>query len=199
MKALASKLVPRWSIEAVVTAAFIGALILMCMVTSLAWYSVTQFLESTRWVDHTHVVLVTLEHANASSEQALSLAQEYVITGDPTSIAGRDRAISDIESSVRELGELTADNRAQQERLAILNSRAAERIAFMNAVVIMRQTEGFEAAQRLIASGRPHGLVNQLRESVNGMADEERLLLRQRLLAAWPSRNQTRPFPQPGR
>jgi light-regulated signal transduction histidine kinase (bacteriophytochrome) len=53
----------------------------------------------------------------------------------------------------------------------------------MNAVVIMRQTEGFEAAQRLIASGRPRGLVNQLRESVNGMADEERLLLRQRLLA----------------
>ena len=183
MKTLASKPMFSWSIEDAVTAAFIGALVVMCMVTSLAWYSVTQFLESTRWVDHTHVVLVTLEHANASSDEALYLAQEYVITGDPTSIAGRDRAISEIQSSVRELGELTADNRAQQERLAILNSRAAERIAFMNAVVIMRQTEGFEAAQRLISSGRPRGLANQLRDSVNGMADEERLLLRQRLLA----------------
>jgi signal transduction histidine kinase len=183
MKSHASKLVARWSIEAAVTAAFIGALVVMCMVTSLAWYSVTQFLESTRWVDHTHVVLATLEHANASSDQALSLAQEYVITGDRTSIAGRDRAISEIQSSVHELGELTADNKAQQERLAILNARAAECIAFMNAVVIMRQTEGFDAAQRLFASGRLRGLVNQLRESVNGMADEERLLLRQRLLA----------------
>jgi CHASE3 domain sensor protein len=80
-------------------------------------------------------------------------------------------------------GKLTVDNKAQQERLAIVNSRAAERIEIMNAVLITRQTEGFEAAQRLIASGRPLGLVKQFRESLNGMGDEERLLLRHRLLA----------------
>jgi len=53
----------------------------------------------------------------------------------------------------------------------------------MNAVLITRQTEGFEPAQRLIASGRPHGLVDQFRESLNAMGDEERLLLRHRILA----------------
>jgi signal transduction histidine kinase len=183
MKTLASKLVPWWSIEDAVTAAFIGALVVMCIVTSLAWYSVTQFLESTRWVDHTHVVLATLEHANASSDEAFSALQEYVITGDPTSIAERDRAISEIQSSLRELEELTADNKIQQERLALLNSRLTERIEIMNAVLITRQTEGFEPAQRLIASGRPRGLVNQFRESLNAMGDEERLLLRHRILA----------------
>lgn len=181
MKTIASKLVPWWSIEDTVAAAFIGALVVMCIVTSLAWYSVRQFVENTRWVDHTHVVLATIEHANASSDEALAAAQEYVITGDPTSIAERDRAVSEIQSSLRDLGELTVDNKAQQERLAILKTRAADRIEIMNAVLIARQTEGFEAAQRLIASGRPRGLVNQLRESLNEMGDEERLLLRQRL------------------
>src|ERR1700688_2005417 len=97
MKTPASKLVPRWSVEAAVTAAFIGALVVMCIVTSLAWYAVTQFLEGTRWVDHTHVVLATIEHANASSDEAIAAAQEYVITGNPTSIADRDRAVSEIQ------------------------------------------------------------------------------------------------------
>jgi signal transduction histidine kinase len=182
MKTLASKLGARWPIEDAVAAAFIGALVVMCVVTSLAWYSVTQFLESTRWVDHTHVVLATLEHAGALSDEALSAGHEYVITGDPANIAERHRAISEMQSSLRELGELTADNKSQQERLAILNSRAAERIEIMNAVLATRQTEGFEAAQRLIAGGRPRALVNQLRESLNEMGDEERLLLRHRLL-----------------
>jgi signal transduction histidine kinase len=181
MKTFASNFVSWWSIEDTVTAAFIGALIVMCMVASLAWYSVAQFLESTRWVDHTHVVLATLEHASASSDKALAATQEYVITGDPTRIAERDRAIVEIRSSLRKLGELTVDNKAQQDRLAMLNSRAAERIEIMNAVISARQTESFEAAQRLIASGRPRGLVNQLRESLNAMGDVERLLLRQRL------------------
>jgi signal transduction histidine kinase len=183
MKILAGKLVSWWSIEDAVTAAFIGALIVMCIVTSLAWYAVTQFLESTRWVDHTHVVLATLEHTNASSEEALSAVEEYVITGDPTSIAERDRAISEIQSSLRDLEELTADNESQQQRLAIIDSSVTERIELMNVVLVTRQTEGFEAAQRLFASGRPRGLVDQFSKSLNEMGDQERLLLRHRLFA----------------
>lgn len=182
MKLRGRKLVPWWSVEDAVTAGFIGALVVMCIVTSLAWYSVTQFLDSTRWIDHTHIVLAALDHANASSDEALSAVQEYVITGDPASIAERDRAVSEIQSSFRELQELTIDNKAQQERLAILNSSTAERIETMNAVLITRQTDGFEAAQKLIASGRPRELVNQLRESLKQMGDEERVLLQHRLL-----------------
>jgi signal transduction histidine kinase len=182
MKLLASKHVPLRSVEDAVTAGFIGALIAMCVVTSLAWYSVTQFLESTRWVDHTHVVLAALDHTNASSDEAFAAVQEYVITGNPASIAGRDRAVSEIQSSLRELEELTIDNKTQQDRLAMLNSSTAERIETMNAVLFTRQTDGFEAAQKLIASGRPRELVNQLRESLKTMGDEEQSLLQRRLL-----------------
>ena len=183
MNLLASKLVPRRAIKDAVTAAFIAALVLMCIVTLLAWYSVTHFIESTRWVDHTHVVLETLEHAKASSDEALSLAQEFVITGDPTSIAGRDRAITDLQSSLHDLVTLTADNNAQQERLAILDSHVVARIKFINAVILARQTESFEVAQRLIASGQSRGQVNQLRDSLNVMAGEEHSLLLHRLVA----------------
>jgi signal transduction histidine kinase len=183
MKILARKLVSRLSIEDAVTVAFIAALVLMCMVTLLAWYSVTHFIQSTHWVDHTHIVLETVEHAKASSDEALSVAQEFVITGDPTSMAGRDRAITDLQSSLHDLGTLTADNSAQQERLAIVNSHAVARIEFMNAVILARQTGGFEVAQRLIASGQSRGQVNQLRDLLDAMAGEERSLLRQRLLA----------------
>ena len=124
MKPLAGKLIPRWSIEDAVTAAFIGALLVMCMVTSLSWYLVTRFLDSTRWVDHTHVVLVTLKHANAAFDEALSAAQEYVIMGNSTSVVERDRAISEFQSSLRQLGELTADNKSEQERLTIRKSQS---------------------------------------------------------------------------
>jgi light-regulated signal transduction histidine kinase (bacteriophytochrome) len=48
--------------------------------------------------------------------------------------------------------------------------------------LITRQTDGFKAAQKLIASGRPRELVDQLRESLKKMGDEERSLLQHRLL-----------------
>jgi len=49
MKTFASKLVPRWSIEDAVTAAFVGALSRNVHSHFASLYSVTQFLESTRW------------------------------------------------------------------------------------------------------------------------------------------------------
>jgi signal transduction histidine kinase len=183
MKTISSNRVPAWSAEAAVTASIIGAVIVLSFVIALSWYSVTQFLESTRWVDHTHVVLATLTHSNAEFDEALSAAQEYVITGEPTNIADRNRAVAELQSSLREVGNLTVDNRSQQERLAAVNSRVAERIEFMNVMVVTRQTAGIEGAQRLIASDRPHGLVNQFRELLDGMASEERSLLQHRLLA----------------
>jgi signal transduction histidine kinase len=183
MSTLTSKFMPQWRIEDAVTAAFIGALLVMCMVAALAWYSVTQFLNGTRWVDHTHVVLATIEHTNALSGEALSAAQEYVITGDSKRITERDRAISEIQSSLRALAELTADNKAQQERLVNLNSLTSARIEYMSSVLNTRHYEGFEAARSLIAGERPRRLIDDFRESLNAMADEERLLLQRRLLA----------------
>jgi signal transduction histidine kinase len=183
MTTLADKLMPRWRIEDAITAAFLGALIIMCMVTALAWYSVTQFLSSSRWVEHTHIVLGTIERANALSEEAFAAGQNYAITGDPASIGERDRTVAELRSSLRQLAELIADNPIQQARVAMLNSQAIACIELMGAVVKARQTKGFEAAKKVISDSRPSALETPFRDSIAAMSDEEGVLLRHRLLA----------------
>ena len=171
------------SVEAAITAAFIGALVVMCLVTSLSWYLVSQFLDSTKWVNHTNVVLVTIARANASIAEALSATEEFVVTGDSRSMAERDRAISELNASLRELGALTADNQAEQQRLAILRARAAEHVAYVTALVVMRQTAGPEAARELLTRDQPRALMIRLREPLTEMRDSEHLLLQHRLFA----------------
>jgi signal transduction histidine kinase len=177
------RVLPRRSFETAITAAFIGALLVMGLVTSLSLYLVTRFLTSTGWVNHTHVVLVTLERANSSIAEVLAATEEFLVTADPATIVERDRAISALQASLGALGDLTVDNQAEQRRLANLRARAAEYITYMTALVATRQAAGLEASRERLTVDQPRRLVNRLREPLNEMRDSEHLLLQHRLFS----------------
>ena len=181
----------RFKFEIKVLLAFSTAALLALSLVAATWRMTFSAIEADRWVVHTHQVLESLVNARADTLLVESITRGYLISGVQSQLAERDVAASSREASLRRIKELTADNAAQQARWLRLQQAAQERQAMSERSVLLRATEGFEAA-RAYSVAAP---VRQTRERMFGvlreMEQEERRLLEERNAEQAQARNVT--------
>src|SRR5205823_2935197 len=88
-------------------------------------------------------------------------------------------------------GTLIADNPEQQERIALLKSRWAEKLAELQETIALRKDRGFEAAGRVVLTNRGKELMGDIRRVVTAMEDAERTALNRRVAESTASLDQT--------
>jgi PAS domain S-box-containing protein len=140
-------------------------------------------------VQHTYRVLNQVDLVSGGLSEVLRRAQAYVITGDESYLTLRERTLSEVASSLRNLQELTADDPAQQARIDELSRSVAERLDIANAVVASRQSDGLAAAQALFARRSPQEVMERFHAQQRAIAEAERRLLEQRKQAELESRH----------
>ncbi len=136
-----------------------------------------------RWVAHTLQVRAELEAGFADLMEAETGVRGYVITGDTSYLAPYRFARATLSSRLRGLRALTADNPAQQRRLDSLDALVATRLERFQWTVETRRTGGPAAAGRAVIGGRGKELMQQVRELVRQMEDDEERLLAERSAA----------------
>src|SRR6266705_1042257 len=123
--------------------AFAGALVVVMTLSLTVFETARRALASSRLVAHTHQVLQVMNGVEGTLVAAQSAVRGFVITGDRVYLHDRDSALSSLESSVQRLRDLTAaDNDSQQRRWRALRDRLDERVALLDRLVVIRQTEG---------------------------------------------------------
>ena len=131
-------------------------------------------------VERTYVVLLNLERTFSQIGTAERAARDYVLTG----AAGQAQAFRSarLASRVRlaALARLTADNPAQQARVARLDSLVARRFAALDRSVRARDEAGAGAAAALLAEGGAQALGDSIRRVVDDMQAREEELLTER-------------------
>ena len=135
------------------------------------------------WVAHTLQVRAELEAGFADLMEAETGVRGYVITGDTSYLAPYRFARATLSSRLRGLRALTADNPAQQRRLDSLDALVATRLERFQWTVETRRTGGPAAAGRAVIGGRGKELMQQVRELVRQMEDDEERLLAERSAA----------------
>ncbi len=135
------------------------------------------------WVAHTLQVRAELEAGFADLMEAETGVRGYVITGDTSYLAPYRFARATLSSRLRGLRALTADNPAQQRRLDSLDALVATRLERFQWTVETRRTGGPAAAGRAVIGGRGKELMQQVRELVREMEDDEERLLAERSAA----------------
>lgn len=161
-------------------AGFLSALLCLAAAGIAAYISVQRLQNNTLWVEHTYQVLGRLDQVQSLTTDAETAQRGFVITADDdyaAQYAAAARGIHDVEGELRTL---TADNAAQQQRLARLNGLIADRLAGLRSVMDIQRTEGFAAAQRRIEAGPGKHIHIQLRELIDEIANVEHSLLRER-------------------
>jgi len=168
------------STERKVRLGFAFALACLAVIGVVSYLSVVRLKQNAAWVEHTHQVLGSLELLLAAATDSETAERGYVITGDEDYLEPYRQAAAVIDSQMRHLRELTADNRAQQLRLDSVMALVTERLANLTAVIDLRKDQGFAAAQGEILTGKGKQFHDRIRRLIGQMEDTETSLLKER-------------------
>lgn len=136
--------------------------------------------EDARWVAHTHEVRETLESVGGHLRQAEALQRTFLIIGGDTIPAEFSGSIRAAGAKVQKFKELTGDNQEQQERLPELEKAIAELTAVWTRTMTVRQTQGFDAARKIVEQGHSRQLMTAVQDHLRHLDEAERGLLHER-------------------
>ena len=172
-------------------ASFALGLAIFATVGLISYRGTTNVIEAARWETHTYQVLAELEELISQIKDAETGQRGYVITGDKRYLEPYNAAIKILEQDLNNIRSLTADNHNQQRRVDALEPLVANRLALIQETINLRDEQGFEAARRLVQTGRGNKLMDDIRQVIAEMESEERELLKQRSQASQTATQRT--------
>ncbi|HEX8708932.1 MAG TPA: CHASE3 domain-containing protein [Pyrinomonadaceae bacterium] len=172
------------SVERKIAAGFALPLILLVMVGVVSYRNTRELVRDSNLVAHAHDLLDELGGMLSTMKDAETGQRGYIITGDEAYLEPYSLATAQINQNLARLRQLIADDAAQQQRLSLLEREVQERLALISASIELRRTKGFEAAARLIATGRGKMLMDDIRRLVAEMMRQEEATLAAHRLGA---------------
>ncbi|MCC5616995.1 response regulator [Nostoc sp. CHAB 5836] len=172
-------------------ASFALSLAILMSIGLISYQSTNELIETSRNENHTYQVLSKLEDLHSQLINAETGQRGYVITGEQRYLEPYNAAIKTLEQKVREVQRLTSDNSNQQQRLDVLQPLITRKLAELQETVDLRQNQGFDAAQKLVATDRGKELMAEIRQVILAMENEENALLKQRSQRAQTASHQT--------
>ena len=170
----------KWSIERKIMAVA-GIIVVLLLINELVSYRATRSLiDHERLVSHTYQALAQLEATLSTVKDAETGERGYIISGDESYLEPYRTALDEIHGHVEKLRQLTADNPTQQARIALFERKIAERLVTLKRGIDLKKARDAEGARQLILSGLGKRQMNDLRQQVEVMENEENELLRQR-------------------
>nr|WP_156469971.1 sensor histidine kinase [Leptospira alstonii] len=164
-------------IEKNIVSGLIGIVLLNFIMTASAYYTLKQSLELKKWETHTQEVLLNLEEALSSFNEAHSVLRAYILYWAPEQLNVYFKDKNLVLERIRAIREKTIDNPFQQQKLSVIESDLNEKFAYMEEMVLVRK---YKSPQSYAGSFRsPKG--NILSEKIKALfkevkAEELRLL-----------------------
>ncbi len=162
------------------TRIFIGfALALGCMlIAGIQMYrSLNDYIETSKWVAHTHVVLEDLDSVSARLRDVESAQRAYLITNDAVFLSDQGNDALFISDLLNQLKILIQDNPKQVSRLDNLSRLIHTHLALLDTTLAVYKANGFTNARDLLREGGSRRAMDAIQKLVVEMSLEERALL----------------------
>src|SRR5439155_23855851 len=102
----------------------------------------------------------------------------------PGYVAPYEQAMAHVGHVLDALRAMTASDRPQRIRLERVARLVGRRLAILEATLVVRKRDGFEAARRMVGTERGKTVMEAIRRALGSMARAERLVLAKRAAAA---------------
>ena len=181
----------KWTVGTKIGIGYGVALTILLIIGVVAYRNTNGLIENSRWVDHTYNVLENLEGMLSLMKDVEVGGRSYVLTGDDKFLEPYEDAIKLVNPKVQEIRNLTADNPNQQRRLDVLEPLIESKIAFIREIIDLRKNKGFDAALQAVLTEKGKKAMDDIRQTVAAMEDEENALLKQRSEAVATSARNT--------
>ncbi len=167
------------------------ALLLLIVIIGASFWSIGQLTEMNTWRGHTGKTLFKLETVFSDLKDVETGVRDYIITGDERYLEPYQAAIKTIDQEMADLHELAVADSSLQERLISLERLKERRLAIARQLIEMRNQLGFEAAVREVKTDEAKLVMDEIRQLVGQMEQEQQTLLQQRVAAQQASIYQT--------
>ncbi len=165
------------TVRSLLTVGFALSLVGLLLVGGISFVQLGQLSRQYEPVLHTYEVLDELGTVRAQLSAAESDQRGYLLTGQAGYLQRYEMARPAIGQTLDTLQRLTADNPRQQDLLADLEAPIQERLTSLGDTADTRGTDGFSAAQDLVASGNGTRQTFRILDLLDQMQAEEHRLL----------------------
>lgn len=147
------------------------------IVVSVSYFEITNLIADEKLVSHTQEVIAKSNALLLTMVDAETGQRGYIITGNSAYLEPYNLALSNIDSQVKDLQILTADNPVQQTNINNLKPLVDERLSQLETVLQIEKTQGFASVQTIINQNNGKATMDKIRSVVNDMINEEDALL----------------------
>jgi len=165
------------SVRSLLTMCSALAVLALLLVGGIAFVQLGSLSRQDDPVRHSYKVIAELGTSRAEVNAAEAAQRGYLVTNQRTYVDRFDAALPALDASVRSLKDLTAGNPRQIALLGELEPALLERLARLEKVADLRRTDGFEAAQAIVAEGGGAQGTARVLDVLDQMEDEEHRLL----------------------
>lgn len=169
-----------WTFGRKIAAGFAVSFALLALIGVVAYRSVDTLTKTSYAVTQTHTVIERITGLLGELESAETGQRGFVITGDDAYLEPYNSSIERVPRLIDDLKQLTADNPNQTHRIAQAEPLVTERFAVLQRTIDTRRTQGFEPAQRIVASNEGKHYMDELRTLLGAMDSEARNRLKER-------------------
>ncbi|MBI9068213.1 MAG: CHASE3 domain-containing protein [Salinivirgaceae bacterium] len=177
------------SIAVKIGSGFLLVLIMFTVVSIVSIQNTKKLKENENWVDHTNEVLFKIENVLGHLKDAETGQRGFIITGLERYLEPYEQAIPEIQKDVSDLKQLTSDNDNQQRRIENLNTLISDKLAELKQTIDLRRDSGFEAAHDVVVTDAGKKVMDDIREILDSMIEEENNLLQTRKEVALAATN----------
>jgi len=160
---------------------YLAAFLLLLISYFLIFITLQQFLEQTKWVEHTGLVINNLETLSSYTNEAESASRGYLLWDDTDHRQTFYGTTEKIDRLLKNIDSLTADNSSQQKRTDTLKLIVQEKLGRIYTSILLFEQAGHVVTDAMKARG-PAGkmLMISVKDLINRMEDAERALLESR-------------------
>jgi signal transduction histidine kinase len=159
--------------------AFVASLVLLIAIGFVSYRAVQTLIANNELVDHTQEVLDQLQDIRIEIIQVETDARGFLLTGDRVYLEAYDRDRADIPMKIAAVKANTQDNIFHQEKFPVLEEAVRARLELLHEYVQRREVLGVTVIPTG-QGGEGKRRMDAVRDSLNAIADNERLLLNQR-------------------
>ena len=155
-------------------------LLLLLVIGILSYQNLNRLKKEADWVAHTHEVLRNIELVLGDLKDAETGQRGYLITGMENYLEPYNNALNNLEKDIDHLKKLTSDNIVQQQHIIKLKSLVSEKLNELDQTINLRRNDGFDAAHRIVVTDVGKKAMDEIRDVMGEMKDEETRLLEER-------------------
>lgn len=163
-----------------IIAGYCIVLLVFWVVGAIAYQSMNSLVASADAVAHSHEVKEASNQVRVNLLNAETGQRGYLITGEERYLEPYRNATREMDGNVARLRQLTIDNPVQQRHIDRLQGLIGSKTAELAETINLRQQKGIEPARELVLSDRGKNAMDEIRQVLSQLDDEENGLLRER-------------------